>query len=143
MPTVYPEVSAVLMATSDLKTSVFLNFKGTPEVQERPRFRRRYGHPVVYDPSARWKQDYTDAAKEALKDLDVEDFPIFKHTRLMVLVSFEIRNQAKDIDNLLKFILDALQDIVYDNDRNIYKVIACKKLVTRDEEKTRIEIREV
>jgi Holliday junction resolvase RusA-like endonuclease len=53
-----------------------------------------------------------------------------------------VYNSLKDVDNLLKFVMDALQSTVYGNDRYVYKVTAEKVLVfDRTEEATYIEIR--
>ena len=50
-------------------------------------------------------------------------------------------NVANDVDNLLKFIMDGLQGIVYFDDKMIYKATIEKKQVARaQEQKTTINI---
>jgi Holliday junction resolvase RusA-like endonuclease len=59
----------------------------------------------------------------------------------MFSVSFYVKNSTKHVDNLLKFVLDALEMVVYSNDKFVYKVTAYKILVAMMDQRTLIEVR--
>ncbi len=44
-----------------------------------------------------------------------------------------------DVDNLVKFILDALQGILYMNDKNVIKIVGEKKYTNDEDERTEIK----
>jgi hypothetical protein len=50
------------------------------------------------------------------------DFPLFVGANLTMNVPFSMMNTSKDLDNLLKFILDALQMVVFCNDKFLYEI---------------------
>jgi Holliday junction resolvase RusA-like endonuclease len=72
--------------------------------------------PLFYDPSQRKKRAYrVVAVMQALAQLGVTHFPIFPHHRdlkLRICATFYVHTINKDLDNLLKFILDALQGAI-------------------------------
>jgi Holliday junction resolvase RusA-like endonuclease len=59
------------------------------------------------------------------KDLKITDFPLLK-VNLKIEVVFHVSNMAKDVDNLLKFVLDALNTVVYEDDRHVHKIVGTK-----------------
>ena len=95
----------------------------------------------MYDPSLQLKGKFRWAVLKSLKGLKFGQYPLFQ-VHLKITVAFHISNMTKDVDNLLKFVLDALQTIVYRNDRWVFKVVAEKELVGhRREQVTFIKIR--
>lgn len=128
--------------------------------------------PRIYDPSAKEKKDFTAALREELEEYGVKDFPFFTAPQtnpltskgLMLEVAFfmnrikddfekvngveqlkEICQQypaKKDADNMLKFLMDALHDVVYDDDKCVVNIIASKSLIdTYDKNKAYSTIR--
>ena len=106
-------------------TGVYFDIEGVPEAQERPRILWRHiPVPRFYDPSARRKRFLSKLVMTALKEHGHDHFPLFPSDRNMkVSLTFMMPNiLQKDIDNMEKFIFDALEGIVYRNDRRIVKV---------------------
>jgi Holliday junction resolvase RusA-like endonuclease len=66
--------------------------------------------------------------RTALEDvgLGFGDFPCFVGKKLKFKVSFYMMNVLKDVDNLLKFILDA---VLYSNNKFIFDIHARKACV--------------
>ena len=99
--------------------------EGEPQVQERPRI-SHLGHTHMYDPSSRSKNRFKIAVVKSLQGLTFAQYPLFRARRLNVTVAFYIKNMNKDVDNLLKFVLDALQMVVYTDDRCVCQIQARK-----------------
>ena len=101
--------------------------EGEPEVQERPRM-SNLGHVHMYDPSSKLKGKYRWAVLKALKGLQLGTYPVFSGelSEVRITVVFHVNNMLKDVDNLLKFVLDALETIVYANDRTVLQIVADK-----------------
>ena len=97
--------------------------EGEPQVQERPRM-SNIGGMHMYDPNSLIKVKFRAAVKKTFDDLKFT-YPLFQ-VALKIQVTFHISNMAKDVDNLLKFVLDALQTIVYNDDRSVQKITAEK-----------------
>ena len=74
------------------------------------------------------KKIHQKAIAEALRDIGIMNIPIFQGTHLKVKCVFGVKRDNKDIDNLLKFILDVLQEIVYENDKCVTKIEMEKKV---------------
>jgi hypothetical protein len=51
-----------------------------------------------------------------------DDFLLIVGKCLFMKISFSVMNTLKDSDNLLKFVLDALQTVVYSNDKLLYEI---------------------
>jgi Holliday junction resolvase RusA-like endonuclease len=117
--------------------------KGTPIVQERPRIHRIAGGNFrVYDPTSRKKLAFKAAVRREMVALGNIDFPFFTaDSAIHVKVKFvlprrvaDVVGQATlapdaqthphgpDIDNLLKFVMDALEPTLYRDDTNIVHV---------------------
>jgi Holliday junction resolvase RusA-like endonuclease len=124
------QADALAMLGQDGNVTLFLDVYGEPVAQQRVRSRwlKALKRIVHFNPQAKLKIAFTAAVKAALHDIGVLDtkFPIFEDRPLKIKVSFRVGNAMKDIDNLLKFAFDALQEIVYGNDRFIYEVTAVK-----------------
>jgi Holliday junction resolvase RusA-like endonuclease len=101
--------------------------EGTPCVQERTKI-SSMGRLHLYDPSSKSKAKFKWAVFQSLKSLKFDKFPIFKDVELKVTVVFHISNWLMDVDNLLKFVMDALEKIVYINDKCVNKIEAEKVL---------------
>jgi Holliday junction resolvase RusA-like endonuclease len=116
-------------------------------------------HPVYYDPSAGDKTRWQLELKRALVDCGVSEFPFFSadDTNIMASTGLEInvifhvsRRRAdyemsqgtlvlredhqkypgkKDIDNMLKFLMDSFDKVLYHNDRCVVVTNARKKFV--------------
>jgi Holliday junction resolvase RusA-like endonuclease len=128
-------------------TSVQLEVKGEACVQIRMQakgiWRKAKWLAILWDPSSKAKRLYKVAVRSALEETGLSAFPVYRSPQILeIVVTFMVYNSLKDVDNLLKFVMDALQSTVYGNDRYVYKVTAEKVLVfNRTEEATYIEIR--
>jgi len=126
---------------------------GEPEAQARHRYHVRAkgnnGRPVVYDPSSLQKHDFARAVNDAMEEMGIRR-PFFKGDYLDTGVIMEAdffdarprshfsangtlkrkRNpeypKKKDIDNLEKFAMDALQGVVYSNDNMVRNTVNSK-----------------
>jgi Holliday junction resolvase RusA-like endonuclease len=124
------EIVAIMAPTNagdpDEMESVVITVEGQPRVQERTRMSGG-PNPHLYDPSSLLKGKFRWAVRKALRnELAVQTFPLFTGP-LKMRVVFYIDNMTKDIDNLQKFTLDALNLIVYRDDRNVHQVTAIKQ----------------
>jgi Holliday junction resolvase RusA-like endonuclease len=110
----------------------YMTVNTPPPVQERPRFTMvtTDGKPRVrtYDPSARAKAAFKAAIRQALSELGIVEFPLFPHTtHVKIEATFAVSNEAKDSDNLMKFLKDAFTGVVYSDDRWVYDERSVKK----------------
>jgi Holliday junction resolvase RusA-like endonuclease len=102
--------------------------------------------PLIYDPSQQLKRAYQGTVIQSLAQLGLRTFPLFPYQRYLKLgmsVVFYVHNINTDIDNLLKFVLDALQGAIYANDRVIWEVTAKKVQVANDNQFTQLVIEQV
>jgi len=98
---------------------------GRPVPKGRPRFNRRTG--AVYNP-ARTKQ-YEElvgwCAKQVIKE------PL--NCELAVYIDVYVKNNVfPDIDNIAKSVLDGMQGVAYENDKQIY-FLSIQRLKGKDE----------
>ena len=104
---------------------------------------KRNRHPVIYDPLQKQKIVLRANIRSGLFDLIQQSwFPIFAHRTLHVEVTFRMHNvYSKDIDNMMKFLFDAMQHVMYHNDSSIVSAVV-KKLEAHeeDEESTFVKI---
>jgi Holliday junction resolvase RusA-like endonuclease len=97
--------------------------KGSPPVQARPRVTSIAGRRHFYDPSARSKRAFKRGMRKALQDLGIHRFPTMNQAaRLRLGTTFFLSNEGKDMDNLLKCLMDALTSIICANDAIIFDV---------------------
>jgi Holliday junction resolvase RusA-like endonuclease len=135
------DVDALIMGVEN--PTVVVTVKGPPIAQARPRVRVFNGRARVYDPDQREKRAYRRAIRQAMAQLGITDFPFFERRVLKLNVTFGLSNNAKDVDNLLKFVMDALESVVYDNDAWIVDVHAKKTTVLIAQQYTSFELEEV
>lgn len=120
--------------------------------------------PIYYDPSSYDKKLWRKLLTIALKEVGITSFPVFKKTDtdqlfssgLEIEVNFYFKRRAndftkvkdtlvlkqdhqlypgtKDIDNMLKFVMDAAHELIYDDDKCIVNVIATKRFVDRHDQ---------
>ena len=79
---------------------------------------KRNRKPVIYDSLQKQKIELRANIRAGLFDLLHQSwFPIFAHRTLHIEITFRMHNvYCKDIDNLMKFLLDAMQHVMYHND---------------------------
>jgi hypothetical protein len=142
------EAAAIIVANSidDVNKSIQVLVRGTPLVQQH--FCGRYlfaaARMLVWDPCKASKRSFRDVARTALEDvgLGAGDFPCFVGKKLKFEVSFYVINVSKDVDNLLKFILDTLEMVLYSNDKFIFDICTRKACVYHaGDEETIIEVK--
>ena len=85
--------------------------------------------PVIYDPKRNEKIALRVALKVAFKELDRHtSFPIFQATKLVMCVTFNlVQSAGRDIDNMVKFLNDALEGVIFDNDKYVYEIHHARK----------------
>lgn len=105
-------------------------------------FLRSRRQPVVYDPKKQAKNTLRACVRDAFKELDRNiTFPVFQMSRLQMCVSFYLVNSAgRDIDNMVKFLQDALEGVVFDDDKYVYEIHAYKHEAPYGNEATIIKI---
>jgi Holliday junction resolvase RusA-like endonuclease len=137
------DFDAVLVSLNDIRT-LYATVIGSPAVQARPRMNTRNGRVHIYDPSARSKRAFKRAMRQALQELGIVAFPIFLPTsHLKLKATFFLSNEGKDVDNMLKYLMDALQSVVYGNDAGIYDIETKKVKTNINSQFTRFEIEEL
>lgn len=105
-------------------TCIQITSPGEPQVQSRPRIVNR----GIFDPQRAFKTEFRRRIQSDLERHGIHHFPIFSSgTNLRVTVTFHVFRMTKDIDNLLKLILDVLNGAVYSNDADVTMVVAQKR----------------
>jgi Holliday junction resolvase RusA-like endonuclease len=133
MPIFKADAMAMLDGNGDL--TLFIEVQGEPVAQ--PRVRSYNSRPfgpnqriVHYNPGTAMKAKFSAAVKASIIEIGMahanSDFPIFQDLPLKIEITFRVGNVLKDLDNMMKFAFDALQRVLYTNDRLIYKVFADK-----------------
>jgi Holliday junction resolvase RusA-like endonuclease len=104
--------------------------KGQGWSGKRPRF------PRFYDPSAKVKTVWRKALKKALDEVDlVSVLPLFgpegqqQHVQVD-LTFFWPHPDQKDLDNMIKFVLEAYEGRLCGNDKKVYEITAKKAHAT-------------
>jgi Holliday junction resolvase RusA-like endonuclease len=127
--------------------------KGTPLVQDRARMNTQHGQPYLYDPSSSSKRAFAAAVRREMASIGANNFPFFDDRSALLLtekfvlprpkkdfVKNKIPRQlvpdastfprGKDVDNLSKFVTDALQGTLYLNDTIIVREVEEKTYPT-------------
>lgn len=123
---------------------------GDPRGKGRPRFTRR-GHTYTDQPTAEYEQAVANAWKgEALCCIESEPTEITIDAFFKVPTSLSKKKRAElfgtaflhkpDADNIGKIVLDALNGLAYQDDRQIDRLTVNKKYVWSDDERPRVEI---
>lgn len=130
---------------------ITLKIDGKPDHQPRPRFFLNQGKVKVFDPAKKQKQR---DKLIILRQLHQKRWIIDAEARISVSISFqykkkkklkegalkqEFRGKKPDIDNLIKYYLDVMNDLVYLDDRFVCSIRAEK--VYSSEDKTIIKVR--
>ena len=139
-------VAEAIVVPGPRSPTLYLDIKGVPQVQERPRIRMQTfaRQATLYDPSSKCKIAFKLAVKAALTEVGIATFPLFsRYTKIKVVATCYIQNLAKDVDNLLKFVQDALESVVYTNDCMIFESCIKKVHIGRADQFTKLEIFEV
>ena len=140
---------------------------GKVEVQKRPKiaFRNKKTTFIYYDPSSAAKKNWKANFTTALKDNDINiNVPVFGsdpllfkgiHLCMEIFVprpkmdfrtvkgvktlkpNLHLFPNKQDLDNMIKFYMDAMQDVAYTNDTVITK-ITCSKDFMVDSESTKV-----
>jgi len=147
-------VEDLMEVQSDLGRSLSFTITGDPPTQERHRLAFMRAPPMgrmgyhIYDPSSRRKRIYATMVRNAMVNygLTVPYFASNEPITLGAIFVIPRRRQdlvqqggstvltqsahafprKKDIDNLLKFVMDALQGVFYYNDVTITRVVVTK-----------------
>jgi len=138
-----PQITDVLAAQAKVGTWRTISFTVLAEspVQEAHRVSRRGGNdpPRVYDPSHRLKLLWRAAVSAALVDCRLVTPPhsFFKLSDggLKCQLDFyfvrtsehQVIPGRKDVDNMVKFLFDAFEGPLYENDRAIVELLATKQ----------------
>ena len=103
---------------------------GEPVAQIRPRIaNRQMFNPQIYNPQSTIIKKLRQNLKQSLEDVGHHAFPVFSQERKVSLaVTFNLFKNNKDLDNMLKFYMDVLHDIIYVNDLQVYAVSMKKKV---------------
>lgn len=139
----HPPIETIVSYTSDANsptpnaTAINITSAGDPQVQPRLRH-ARFG---VFDPRRSFKTEFRRRILAELRQMGIDNFPIFSAgTHLRLTVTFNVVRMNKDIDNLLKLILDVLHSVVYTNDADVTTVVATKKHATNGDKDTFTEL---
>ena len=100
--------------------------QGPVVAEQRIRFKRLNSRIVTYDPNSSAKRRCRAALLSALGEMGVGAVPIFRTQAVRLSVVFRVNNMHKDVDNMLKFIFDVLQGVLYTDDRKVHHVTAEK-----------------
>jgi Holliday junction resolvase RusA-like endonuclease len=160
-----------VMVMEDSKSTVLSYISlGDPPVQQRPKITYRNKRaPVYYDPSGPSKKNYAKKLREALVSVGSTVFPLFNGSPTncngveLVITLFFKRPRAdyrhystsitmvenpqrypstKDTDNMVKYIMDALHGVAYNNDNIVVSINATKTFVDgfEDEAYTKVSV---
>jgi hypothetical protein len=151
-------ITDMMVVTCGGEESLSFVCLGDPPAQARGRINwRNRPVPVYYDPSSRSKAAYALVLRNALMSFGTSSFPIFNREilastkGLKLTVAFYLHRKVadyhvvsgkkvlkktaemfpknKDVDNMLKFVMDAIHGVVYDNNTVITSVIAMKTFI--------------
>lgn len=115
-----------------------INIKGSPIAQKRARFARRGAYVKTYDPQSQEKEVVKalmrgQVIKKLEGPLEIEINFYFevpksysKKRAKACLNGDEEHTKKPDIDNLVKFYLDCMNDLVFKDDAQVVKLVARK-----------------
>jgi len=107
-----------------------LTISGDPASKSRPRWSRRSG--TIYTPgeTRAHEQEIKSVARLSHRELFVDPLALFSLRATFYLGT----NQARDVDNMLKLVLDALTGVVWQDDRQVVEVFGVKTQADRPDE---------
>jgi Holliday junction resolvase RusA-like endonuclease len=135
----------VIVVLTNTVATVSLCILGEPISQPRMRCYHNpaSGRVVVYDPTQDEKVAFKKSVRDAIAKVGAT-FPLFENdVKLKVTVTFHVTDMRKDIDNLLKFMLNALATVMYNNDNMICSVVATKIMATRSFGRTEFMVKNI
>ncbi len=119
---------------------ITLTIPGTPIAKKRPRFYRRGNHVGTYNAQETEEGRFLFSVQQQYKKPPLESpivltaffsMPIPKGTskkKTALMLAGWIRHTKKpDLDNLLKFVKDCLNGVVWTDDSQVWKVVAIKE----------------
>ena len=123
---------------TDDQPTVTLTVPGEPRSKARPRFTTRGGKVVAYTPKATVNAEaqYRDAYLTAAGEPNRDAFGAYA-------VHADFYNgtyQRRDVDNMLKAVLDGLNGIAWDDDAQVVEVIGRKHYVEKAEARAEVRI---
>ena len=120
-------VEDVMVLTAGGFSTIDLTILGEPIAQNGWKLRfRNCSRPFLYDPLRSQKMKLRNSVKAEMVELG-EPVPFFKGTRLQVsIISHFHTATRKDLDNLSKFLLDAMEGVLYDDDKWIFHLVVKK-----------------
>jgi len=125
-------------------TEASFTIHGPPQAQNGWKLAwKRNRKPVIYDPMQKHKIVLRADLRAGFFDLlQRSSFPMFLHRTLRVEVVFKMHHiHCKDIDNMMKFLFDALQFVIYSNDSCIMEAVVNKVEAHEEEgESTSVKI---
>ena len=135
-------VDALIMTNgAEDEAFIQLTILGPPVAQPRPRGRIVNHRIVIFNPTTRVMNVFKRSVRLALGGLGVVQWPVLDNeSAIKVSVDFFVTNMSKDIDNLVKFVLDGLQGVLYADDRKIVSIKAHKHRSTAEEQRTVLHI---
>jgi Holliday junction resolvase RusA-like endonuclease len=120
----------IIVMSNNKMTTVSLTILGEPvsQPQTQSYHSQALARVIVIDPAKDQKLAFKKCVRDALEEVGAT-LPIFdNNVKVMVTATFHVVDTRKDIDNLLKFLLDALTSVVYSNDNMVYSVITTRNL---------------
>ena len=138
----------------------FLSFTAhvSPCGKDRPRFSLGSGFPRVYtsEKTRRFETIFSDVAHGAMMRAGL--VPTYDAVRLRIVAYFPVpQSYSKkkhnecvsgvikpmmkpDIDNVVKAALDAMNDVVYDDDKQVFELVVSKRYTDRGEGYIEVEV---
>ena len=92
----------------------------------RPKINRRTGGAYFAKNYVSWREQFTKELAAVIESESLVISPAPSDTPVEVRLKFYNARKTSDIDNLSKSILDILQGIVYEDDRQVTKLVAEK-----------------
>lgn len=136
-----------------MKNGIRIELSGKPKSQQRPRVTVRGRYPVVYDGQ---KKEKNETRKEVMVQIAQQGLKSRLCGPISVSATFHMGGAAKakskpndgdphivkpDIDNLLKYYFDVMNELVYTDDKQIVHLESTK--VYSGIQKTVIELKEI
>ena len=121
------QVTDVVVSEVAGRKALDFTILGEPTVQNGWRLKYRgLLAPIMYDPLSKEKRKLRGKVTTVLAEVG-EEAPLFEGVPLRVVVSFGLRCvTSKDLDNMCKFLLDALEAACYDDDKYIFDLHVMK-----------------
>ena len=125
-------------------TPLTITIDGPPVPKQRPRHVRRYDNVIIFTPkkTVKFEKAVKMQAVKALHEWDDENFGDWDTSaRFEVSMFFFFPDRRnRDLDNCVKSITDALNKVVYDDDRQIDEIHAVRD-VDRHNPRTVVVVR--